>query len=119
LVATLIGVCVLAVIVVAIFASIGGASTTPVPAGVSAMKDPTVTPQARAFLAEIYREGIGPDELDAHGAVILAAGVCQSHQARMGLATLSGNVRDMFPKLTKMQAATLVDDAIKYYCPGK
>lgn len=119
LVATLIGVCVLAVIVVVVMASMGGASTTPAPVTTAAPtgKDPTVTPQGRAFLAEIYREGIGPDEMDAHGAVILAAGLCQQHRARVGLATLSLRVRGMFPALTKMQAARLVDDAIRYYCP--
>jgi len=81
-------------------------------------KDPTATARARAFLAETYRAGVGPDVLDAHGAIIVATAVCdQSTRQHVGLATLSQNIAHMIPKLTRMQAATLVDDAIKYYCP--
>jgi hypothetical protein len=105
---------------VAIIAAVGNTPAPQVEATASSVitpRDPTTSPQARAFLAETYREGVSPDVLDARGAVLLATGVCEQHDQRVGLATLAQNVSRMLPKLSRIQAATLVDDAIKYYCP--
>ena len=114
----LIGLCVVGVVVFTVVASTVGFAT-PVEqtaAAVPAPRDPTSTPQAKVFLAETYMQGVGPDVLDAHAAVFVAAAVCSQHEQRVGLATLSVNVRGMFPRLSPIQAHTLVDDAIKYYC---
>lgn len=124
LVAALIAVCVAAVVGVIIAAAAGGLTTTAPPASaavsstVTVRANPTTTASARAFLAETYRAGVGPDVLDAQAAIIVATAVCaQNNREHVGLATLSQTVARMFPRLTRIQAATLVDDAIKYYCP--
>jgi hypothetical protein len=105
-------------IVVAVY--VGTPSSVLPPPAVKApvAKDFMATPQGRAYLAEIYREGVDSDVLDANGAVVLAGGLCAQHARGVTLATLAQNVRGMFPKLTKMQAAAVPDMAIKYYCPG-
>src|SRR5207302_2046010 len=51
----------------------------------------------------------------------IGPGVCRlanrpSRSSPARLATLAQNVSRMLPKLSRIQAATLVDDAIKYYC---
>jgi uncharacterized membrane protein YkgB len=123
LVATIIGVCVLAVIVTAVMASMGGASATPAPVAttVPVVRDTTMTPQTRAFLAEMYRKGVGPHVLDAKQAVLVATAVCELNRKdrvdRVSLPTLGLTVGKMIPKLTRIQAAEFVDDAVKYYCP--
>ena len=123
LIVALIAVCVIAVVGVTVAATVGGLTVTQPP--VSAVSstatvrtDPATSASARAFLAETYRAGVGPDVLDAQGAIIVATAVChQNSREHVGLATLSQTVARIFPRLTRIQAATLVDDAIKYYCP--
>lgn len=118
---TLIGTCAVAIAVLIVTAVRDTPVVTPAPATTTPQRqDPTSTPQARAFLAEIYRKGVGPNVLDARGAVPVATAVCaQNSTGKVGLATLAQNVGVMIPKLTRIQAAELVDDAIKYYCPGR
>lgn len=116
-VAVILAVCVAAVVGVTIIAStVGLAAPEPAASAVPAPRDPTSTPQAKVFLAETYMQGVGPDVLDAKAAVFVATAVCEQHEQRVGLASLSVNVRAMFPRLSPIQAHTLVDDAIKYYC---
>jgi len=115
----LIGLCVVGVVVFTVVADTVGFTAPAVEQTAAAQvvsHDPTSTPQAKVFLAETYLQGVGPDVLDAHAAVFVATAVCDQHDRRVGLATLSVNVQGMFPRLTPIQAHTLVDDAVKYYC---
>lgn len=78
---TLIGTCAVAIVVLIVTATRDTPEAAPAPATTTPQRqDPTSTPQARAFLAEIYRKGVGPNVLDARGAVLVATAVCEQNR---------------------------------------
>jgi hypothetical protein len=126
--AVIVGVCVLAIAVIILTTAWGGSSSHPKsaqprPTVVPPVRDTTMTPQTQVFLAEIRRKGITLYALDTQQAVLVATAVCELNRRerkdRVSLPTLGVTVSRMVPRLARIQAAELVDDAVKYYCPGR
>lgn len=118
-VAILVSICIAAVAVVTVVASAMD-SATPTPVSASRVQRAPVrdtdTPQAKALLAEMYRQGVRPDLLNADSAVREAASVCREHAKGKPLYAVSQTLTDTMRQLTPIQAHTFADLSIKYYC---
>lgn len=76
--------------------------------------DPTTTEASRAFLAALAAHHVA---VEPHQAVFVAGAVCdQRRRYNASLATLSVEVQRWAPGITRIDAATLVDDADKNLC---
>lgn len=122
-VVALVGVCAAAVVAVTVWAATSSSSGEPAarvqPAAttiVAAPRDPTTTPQARALLGELYKEGVGPGVLSPQSAVLVADGVCQARAQGKSLVAMTGAVRGALRQLTPLQGHRFVDLSVKYFC---
>jgi Protein of unknown function (DUF732) len=76
--------------------------------------DPTTTEASRAFLKALSDHHVA---VEPHQAVFVAGAVCdQRHRYNASLATLSVEVQRWAPGITRIDAATLVDDADRNLC---
>ncbi len=93
--------------------------TSPAPVVSTSLSAPTDTPPARAYLGALYADGgIGPDTLTATNALKLGRQVCDGiHGAdHVSLAGSYAYIRDV-TRLSRIQAARLVDAADQNLCP--
>ncbi len=111
------GACLITIIGVTITVTIGAQPATQAqPAAAPTRLDPNASPQTRALLGELYKEGVSSDKLSPESALIAADGVCKHRAEGKTLVALTGDVQDLLRQLTPLQRHRFVDLSVRYYC---